>query len=662
MSKRIDAIGFFWEDLPVVKKSLANPKVKRMAPERTWEADDYLPGLDEALQAKYELIPDSELASLVGKDSFVFDIECYPNYFLIAFKSLSSGRFLIFEMNEEESLDLNKLSWVMQNFCSVGFNSINYDCPMVAVALTGVNTFSLQEATNAIIVQNQRPQDILRSYGAKKLQIDHIDLIEVAPLKASLKIYGGRLHCQKMQDLPFKPGSLLTPEKQAIVKWYCINDLDNTESLYKELYQDILLRVRLSEDYHVDLRSKSDAQIAEAIISEEMQRINGYRAPRATIPIGSVYKYQVPYFIKYKTPLLNWVLDVIRNENFIVGESGSIGLPKDIEELNITIGNGVYRMGIGGLHSSEKSICHFASEDILLIDRDVASYYPRIILNQKLYPKHLGTNFLKVYNTLVERRLAAKKAKQKVDADALKIVVNGTFGKTGNKYSIIYSPDLTMQTTITGQLALLMLIESLEMTGIHVLSANTDGVVIQCPKSRYDELNDIIKDWEFRTNFETEETQYKAVYSRDINNYIAIKLDNSVKAKGAYGEEDLRKNPTNRICCEAVEQFLINGTPLDVTIQNSADITKFISVRTVKGGAVKDGEYLGKAIRWYYAENESSEIVYALNGNKVPRTEGAKPLMQLPNEFPTDVNHAWYIAEAESILVDIGYATATNEL
>lgn len=57
MSKRIDAIGFFWEDLPVVKKSLANPKVKRMAPERTWEADDYLPGLDEALQAKYELIP-----------------------------------------------------------------------------------------------------------------------------------------------------------------------------------------------------------------------------------------------------------------------------------------------------------------------------------------------------------------------------------------------------------------------------------------------------------------------------------------------------------------------------------------------------------------------------------------------------------------------------
>jgi hypothetical protein len=78
-------------------------------------------------------------------------------------------------------------------------------------------------------------------------------------------------------------------------------------------------------------------------------------------------------------------------------------------------------------------------------------------------------------------------------------------------------------------------------------------------------------------------------------------------------------------------------------------------VRTfVKGGAVKDGEYLGKAIRWYYAQGMEGEIVYAKSGNKVPRSDGAKPLMVLPEAFPNDVDFGWYIREAEEMLNEIG--------
>ena len=527
---------------------------------------------------------------------------------------------------------------------------------MVAVALTGASTYSLKEATDAIIVQGQRPSDVLRLYGAEKLQIDHIDLIEVAPLKASLKIYGGRSHCKRMQDLPFKPDMVLTPEKIAIVRHYCINDLDVTELLYEKLKDDIELRIHLGQEYGVDLRSKSDAQIAEAVIREEIFRINGYMPKKPVIPIGSVYKFNVPYFIRYKTPLLQSVLEVIRNANFVVGEDGSIDLPKEIRDLKITIGSSTYQMGIGGLHSTEKTIAHIASPDVMLIDRDVVSYYPRIILNQELYPKHLGRNFLVIFGKLTARRIAAKVAQIIKTAGSLKIVINGTFGKTGSKWSIIYSPDLTIQTTVTGQLALLMLIEEIELAGIEVISGNTDGVVIKCPTYRYNELNAIIADWEFRTNFETEETKYKAIYSRDINNYIAVKEKGGVKTKGAYGDEDLKKNPTNQICSIAIERLLVDNVPIAETIRNCRDVTKFISVRAVKGGADKNGVYLGKAIRWYKAVGEEGEIVYAINGNKVPRTEGCKPLMELPDQLPTDIDYDWYIAETESILADIGYA------
>ena len=91
------------------------------------------------------------------------------------------------------------------------------------------------------------------------------------------------------------------------------------------------------------------------------------------------------------------------------------------------------------------------------------------------------------------------------------------------------------------------------------------------------------------------------------------------------------------------------------TIRGCRDIRKFVSVRTVKGGAYKDGAFLGKSIRWYYGEGEKGTIVYAMKGSKVPRSDGARPLMDLPDQVPDDVDFAWYEKEANKILKEIGY-------
>jgi DNA polymerase elongation subunit (family B) len=319
--------------------------------------------------------------------------------------------------------------------------------------------------------------------------------------------------------------------------------------------------------------------------------------------------------------------------------------------MRLRIADGVYRMGIGGLHSSESCVAHRG----LLTDRDVRSYYPRIILNEQLYPSHLGEHFLTVYSGLVERRLEAKRTGDKVTNEALKIVLNGSFGKFGSKWSILFAPDLLIQTTVTGQLALLMLIECLEEAEFSVVSANTDGVVIKYDESNLEQLNSIVAAWEFITGFTTEDTSYKALYSRDVNNYIAVKPDGSTKLKGAYANGGLQKNTTNEICVEAVIAFLVEDVPIETTINTCADVRKFITVRQVKGGAVYESEYLGKAVRWYYAQSEKRFISYQTNGNKVPRSDGARPLMQLPDSLPHDINYQWYIDEARSILNDVGY-------
>ena len=493
-------------------------------------------------------------------------------------------------------------------------------------------------------------------------------------MDGSLKLYSARLHCKKMQDLPFHPDTILSEDQITITRYYCCNDLVNTSLCYNALLPDLDLRSQLSADYMTDLRSKSDAQIAEAVITQEVTTRSRVRPKKPEVEVGKKHYYRIPEWISYKSDLLKYVLDTVRNAPFEISDDvpaskgekarskGSVILPKAISSLKIKMGLSTYQMGIGGLHSTEESCYHKSNSEFVLIDRDVASYYPAIIINQELYPKHMGTHFSVVYRTLRDRRIVAKKAKQTRIAGSLKITINGGFGKLGSRWSMLYSPELLIQVTITGQLALLMLIEAIELAGINVISGNTDGIVIKCPRAREHELLAIIADWEARTSFETEETRYAAIYSRDVNNYIAVKENGKTKGKGTFGDawtigevsEMLKHNPVNIICVEAVTDFLTKGKPLEESIWQCREFTKFVTVQNVKGGAVKDGIYLGKTIRWYYAKGTTGIIVRASNGNKVPCSEGAKPCMQLPDSFPDDVDFEWYVTEAYGMLKDLG--------
>lgn len=728
---RSDICGFFWNDTPPPKPP---PKIKekRVPPEPVWLRPDYLPGLEEARAAKLPYFTDFELVDAAARcERLVWDIECYPNYFLVAFMGVESGKIVYFEMGEGRQLDIAKLEWVVRNFTLIDFNGNKYDAPVVTLAIAGKNNLQLYQATTLLINENERSYKVLKKFNTKKLQINHIDIIELVALRPSLKLLAGRMHAPKMQDLPFIPGTVLSEDQITVTRWYCCNDLTNTFLLYKELLPDIQLREKLGPRYGLDLRSHSDAQMAEAILSTEIKRVTGWKhlKPPEVAP-GTAYQYKAPAFLQYRTPLLNWVFDVVKSSQFVVTDKGKVAMPQQLKDLEISIAGSVYRMGIGGLHSSEKTAAHVADEDTILCDRDVASYYPWIVLNCGLAPSHLGVWFLQIYKGLVLERLQAKTTGDKVAADGLKIVVNGSFGKLGSKYSNLYSPDLLIQVTITGQLSLLMLIERLELAGIPVVSANTDGIVIKCPKHMKDIMETIVHQWEKETGFETEETIYKALYSRDVNNYIAVYTEPKkakdgkmeyCKVKGVYAEKGssrnsiLSKNPMNQICSDAAIAAITHNTPVTETIRGCRDIRKFLTVRTVKGGAVKvlshrplpphetkeqlirlagfmsfeggaylfPGEsdraatdeegaylracqmlggfdqthYLGKAIRWYYKQGGEGEIVYAKSGNKVPRTEGAQPLMQLPDTFPDDINFDWYETEATKILHQIGFLT-----
>lgn len=630
---------------------------------------------------RVEYATDEEVIAGAG-GYLIFDTESYPNYFLAAFKNVATGKVIRLEASDTKSFNPRFLSWILHNYTVIGFNSYDFDIPLIWAAYAYPNAKDIKEITNAIIFGGMSRYDLVRKFGFIIFPTKHVDLMEVCPLRGSLKLYAARLHAKRIQDLPFDPNEDLSADEMEIVADYCINgDLIGTGVVLTNLKEQLGLRAELGVEYRCDLMSNSDPQVAEAIVAAELEKFTGIKPTRPKEDKDVIkFKYQVPAFVSFKTPQLQAMLQTVAASEY-EAYNGIINMPKAIQELKIMIGRTRYKMGNGGLHSMEKVVGYKANDEFSFFDRDVASYYPKIILNLRLFPKRLGEAFLTVYNALFETRLAAKLAKLFAKSEGLKIAINGIFGKLGSMYSIVYAPELLIQVTMTGQLCLLMLIEMMELEGITAITANTDGVVFKCHKSKIGRMKEVVELWENTTQFATEETEYVGYYSRDVNNYIAIKKPNDkgiteVKGKGAFlnpwhgaqvsgSKLDIfrfHKNPMTTICIEAATQFIIKGTPVLDTIKASNDIREFVAVKNVTGGAHKNNEYLGKVVRWYYAKGIYDAINYIDNNSKVPETDGAKPCMDLPDEFPTDIDYNWYVIRANRILEEIGFSAKAQQI
>lgn len=609
------------------------------------------------------------------------DTECAVNYWLCRIGGA------VFELFDGHPLDIQGMARMLQTHCIYTFNGNHYDMAMITLALNGANNADLKAANDAIILRGVKPWEIARPPE----WIEHIDLFEVAPGQGSLKAYGGKLHSRKLQDLPYDPSEPVTPERRPIIVEYCGNDLAVTDDLRRSMSAQIELRYRMSAEYGVNLMSKSDAQIAEAC----MRRMLAFKPQIPPIEYGRKFHYRPPQWVRF---ISLDVLAILARCPFTIGPNGAAIASDELDGTRLRIGNMLYQIGAGGLHSTEASRTVRSDSTHVITDHDVASYYPKTILTCGIYPAQIGPAFLTVYERWFNERMAAKHAGKKKEANSRKIVLNGTFGKLGSPWSIFYAPAELIQVTVTGQLGLLMLIEMLELCGMEVLSANTDGIIVRTRRGMEWMRDAVLRDWEQRTGYETEQSNYALVASRDVNSYIAIDTDGKAKLKGAYAPPDPGPsgwpNPTGQIVVTAVIEYLKHGTPLANTIKACTDVRQFVHVRAVKGGGLYAPQdvlpksatlkymrevcgdiadktqllqsyafaqeqnrmtwrYLGKIVRWYYAADCAGAIVTQA-GNHVATASGCKPLMELPDVLPVDIDYSRYVADAEATLKEIG--------
>lgn len=542
----------------------------------------------------------------------IFDTELIGKeapHFLVKIKIHETGEWFTFWHHKKGHTTKLQKMLLSDKYTFVGFNSDNFDRPLIAAAVAGYDELDLKKIAQAIIDEELRSWQTYREFNLDFVEYDHIDLKEVPPgVMLSLKTYEGRMHAPNLQDMPFEHTYDLKSSKDfKVVEAYCENDVTETERLFSTVRKELELRAQLGAQYDLDLRSKSDAQCAEAVLKKVCNIGNKDKiVPRHV-------EFTCPDFIQTDSQVINELIDKIHDHLFKINHAnGSPEFPEFLTEP-LVLNKGIYQFGIGGLHSKhDVRYYEQASDKLWISDVDAASYYPNIIMKAGLIPPlggGKGESFLDAYQEIYEARITAKRTGDKRTANTLKILLNGTYGKLGSIYCAFYAPELMLATCLIGQLNLLCLIYALEkIKGVYIASANTDGIMICYPPGKRNQVLKTIQANAKQTGFEYEETPYAKVAMRDVNSYTCITAErekviippkgqlqvipasaSEAKRKGVFAKAGVMENvsPTFQICAEAAAQYLMSGTKVEDTIHNCNDIRQFISIRGVTGGGVQ---------------------------------------------------------------------------
>jgi hypothetical protein len=315
-----------------------------------------------------------------------------------------------------------------------------------------------------------------------------------------------------IEDLPYPPDEYVTADKVREIVDYCHHDVRATKLFYEASKSEISMRIGLSKAYKLDLINASDAKMGSDIVLKFIDQkmdipkweIKKLRTHRKGIDLKS----QILPYVHFNTQEFNNVLDKFKN-TIVNNTKGDIDFQQQFKSIT-------YEYGTGGIHACIDSGSYHDTENKMILDLDVKSFYPNLAIRNKKAPQHLGKAFYEVYENLYDQR--AQYAKGTPENYGIKIALNCVYGRSNDVYSYLYDPQFTMFITVNGQLLLTMLTEMILLrTDAQLLQANTDGVTVLVSRKYADEINIIRSEWEKMTSLELEDAYYKSMFIKDVN-------------------------------------------------------------------------------------------------------------------------------------------------
>ncbi len=501
---------------------------------------------------------------------YPYDIESYPNFFSCVVRHTASRQRWIFEVSDwknDAPAFIDFLHALEYHDCRmIGFNNFYYDWQVIEYLLSIGPTFTAADAfskTEQLINgcgycwkcksgNSFRCETNFKStvWGSRQ-RVKQIDLYLIHHFdnfakSTSLKETEFNMRSSHVGDLPIAPGTFLTAEdREEMIRYNC-HDVDETERFAEFSAPMIAFREELVATMGYDVMNWNDTKVGKKFFEQELRQ----RAPhllgtnqnkkQTKRPNGIALVDVIIPTIEFETPELQRVLAHLKATTLKQTKA-----PPELKDLSATIDGFTLHVGAGGGHGSVERQCVRPEDGWKLIDVDVASYYPNLAIKNKFYPAHLSETFGDIYEELYNRRLEV--GKKTTEGGMIKLALNGVYGDSANEHSIFLDPQYTMAITINGQLLLYKLTELIcTRTRAKMVQLNTDGITFSIHEDDEKFMRELCVWWEQFTGLELEFVDYKAMWIRDVNNYVAQKVDGKVKRIGAYAFETQRENPATR--------------------------------------------------------------------------------------------------------------------
>lgn len=524
----------------------------------------------------------------------------------------------------------------------VGYNNLHYDQFIFKGILCG---FDPKAINDFIIVEGHK--GLQYSSLLRKIYMVNYDVFHPRTDRGlkTHEAYLGNDICET--TVPFDIDRKLTDAEIAETVKYCRHDVEQTIEVFMQRKSEFDARMDLLKMFDLPLvyLGKTNAQLTAIILgAERPARPRDDEFDIVPLPCLDLGPYD---FIR------SWYLDPA-NQDYSA-------------KLDFDIAGCPHKCAWGGLHGA---IAQYAGEGYF-INVDVESYYPAEMIAHELLSRNVRdpSKFKGIRDHRIELK-HAKDPRQK----ALKLVINGTFGASKDKFNALYDPRQANMVCVNGQLMLIDLMHKLVRdTGAEIIQSNTDGVLIRMPDgfdggpdAFYDRVDDVAYEWEHRTGMGLEFDEFTRVYQKDVNNYVLVAADGSMKTKGAYVKKLGPLDYDLAVVNKALVEYMVHGVPVEDTIAADDDLIDYQRVVKVSGkykyGVHGHERLTDRCFRVFASTRESDGMVGRVKAGKAkPEKFGNTSEHSFidngdvhDKKCPSYLDKSWYIQLAKTRLAQFG--------
>lgn len=452
-----------------------------------------------------------------------------------------------------------------KNEVFVGHNIRNYDQYIFKGILCG---FDPKEINDFIIIDHRNGwefSDLFRQI--------HLIIYDVMPNPpVSLKTLEGFMGSDiRETEIPFDYEGEFTPEMIQQVLKYNRHDVEQTIEVFLQRKNEFDSMVALVKEFKLPLShiGKTQAQLAAIILGASRRTFTDEWEIRLPDTLQlSKYKHVADWFLNPE----NYNIDKYLETNIA-------GVPHVI--------------AWGGLHGAITQYKYTCAPDETLVMADVDQLYPTLMIKYGLLSRAITTP--EKFKEILDTSLRLKREKKKKEREPYKRICNITYGAEGDKTNAMFDPLHRRLVCVYGQVLILDLIEKIEGF-CEIIQSNTDGILVKIKVSDYERLDDAIYSWEQRTGLHMSFDEYKSIYQKDVNNYIAVDYEGNMKTKGAYVKNLSALDYDLPIINKALRDYIVNNITVEYTINACDDLKEFQKIVKVSSKYAA-GWYKGKILQ-----------------------------------------------------------------